>query len=147
MVKLKIMINFRIPKYIKKKSKILWISVLFLIIFFNITIYTNLFSNNSYLQPKNNPKMSWFWATLDLTNPSEVNNSRFTHAEFISVKGHVYNKIDKTNKSGISVAIEIDDIVDMSYTDITDGWGRFNINYMIDPLLDIYSNHKIKKHP
>ncbi|MFX1377847.1 MAG: hypothetical protein ACFFA4_02030 [Promethearchaeota archaeon] len=88
--------------------------------------------------------MSWFWATLDLTNPSEVNNSRFTHSEFISVKGHVYNKIDKTNKSGINVAIEIDDSVDLSYTDITDGWGRFNINYMIDPLLDIYSSHKIE---
>ncbi|MFX1323906.1 MAG: hypothetical protein ACFE8N_03045 [Promethearchaeota archaeon] len=88
--------------------------------------------------------MAWFWATLDLTNPGEVNNSLFTHYDSISVKGRLYNKIDGTNKPGINVAIEIDDIVDMSYTDITDINGQFDINYIIDGFLDVYSSHKIE---
>ncbi|MHA2121441.1 MAG: hypothetical protein ACW990_09590, partial [Promethearchaeota archaeon] len=68
----------------------------------------------------------------------------FTHYNFISVKGRVYNKIDHSNKSGVNVAIEINDIVDMGYTDTTDLNGRFDINYQIDGNLDIYSSHKIE---
>ncbi|MHA2282467.1 MAG: hypothetical protein ACXAC5_16610 [Promethearchaeota archaeon] len=88
--------------------------------------------------------MSWFWATLDLTNPGEVNNSLFTHFTSISVKGRLYNKISGENKSGINVAIEVNDAVDMSYTDITDVNGQFDINYIIDGFLDIYTSHKIE---
>ncbi|MHA2037937.1 MAG: hypothetical protein ACW98X_15985 [Promethearchaeota archaeon] len=88
--------------------------------------------------------MSWFWATLDLTNPGEVNNSLFTHYTSISVKGRLYNKISGENKSGINVAIEVDDVLDMGYTDQTDLNGQFDINYIIDGLLDIYSSHKIE---
>ena len=88
--------------------------------------------------------MSWFWATLELTNPSEVHTKRFYHSSSVSIKGHLYNKIDGSNKSGVNVAIEVDDILDMGYTDITDSWGQFDINYIIDPTLDIYSSHKIE---
>ncbi|MBY8989442.1 MAG: hypothetical protein KGD58_01705 [Candidatus Lokiarchaeota archaeon] len=88
--------------------------------------------------------MSWFWATLELTNPGEVNNTRFTHYAAISVRGHLYNKIDGTNKTGINVAIEVDDIIDMGFTDVTDGNGNFDINFVIDGNLDVYTSHKIE---
>jgi len=118
--------------------------MIFLIILINFTSFTNFNFKATYPNTKNNPKMSWFWATLELTNPSEVHNKRFYHNSPVSIKGHLYNKIDGSNKSLVNVAIEVNDIVDMGYTDITDSWGRFNINYIIDPLLDIYSSHKIE---
>ncbi|MFX0023082.1 MAG: hypothetical protein ACFE9S_12215 [Candidatus Hermodarchaeota archaeon] len=140
--------KLKIPRCLKKKQNTIGILILVLIIivnFINFTSTINLFFNETTDNINPNPKMSgWLWATLDLTNPLEVNNSRFTHYDMISVKGHLYNKIDKTNKSGINVAIEIDDVVDMGYTDVTDSWGRFDISYTIDPFLDVYSAHKIE---
>ncbi|MFW9818915.1 MAG: hypothetical protein ACFFE5_04845, partial [Candidatus Thorarchaeota archaeon] len=134
--------KLKIPKNLKKKSKIIGILIIIFTIIINfVSIASLLFNNNPNINNPN-PKISgWLWATLDLTNPLEVNNSWFTHYNVISVKGHLYNKIDKTNKSGINVAIEIDDVVDMGYTDVTDSWGRFDIIYIIDPLLDVYSTH------
>ena len=127
------------------KNKIL-VSILILIFFIlslNLTTI-NLFTENNTFSNEQRPKTSWFWATLDLTNPGEVNNSRFTHFTAISVKGRLYNKIDKSNKSGVNVAIEVDDVINMAYTDTTDGMGRFDINYVIDGDLVVTSRHKIK---
>ncbi|MFX1478444.1 MAG: hypothetical protein ACFFCI_09945 [Promethearchaeota archaeon] len=122
------------------------ITIIFIVfgIFMNFLLVSNIHIkiDNSFTQE--NPQMSWFWATLDLTNPGEVNNSMFTHYTSISVKGRLYNKIDGSNKSGVKVAIEIDDVVDGSFTDTTDFNGRFNINYIIDGFLDVYSSHKIE---
>ncbi|MFX1390246.1 MAG: hypothetical protein ACFE9Z_09310 [Promethearchaeota archaeon] len=137
--------KLKIPKSLKKESKIFGVFLIIFTIMINTVLITNLFLNNYTIINSPNPKMSgWLWATLDLTNPSEVNNSRFTHYDAISVKGHLYNKIDKTNKSGINVAIEVNDVVDTGYTDVTDSWGRFDINYIIDPYLNVYSSHKIE---
>lgn len=130
----------------QRQTKLLTVVVflLFLVISLNFFTIFNLTTNDKISYTKEKPKMSWFWATLDLTNPGEVNNSLYTHFEVISVKGRLYNKIDGSNKSGINVAIEVDDIVDMSYTDITDGNGRFDISYVVDGFLDIYTSHKIE---
>ncbi|MHA2101749.1 MAG: hypothetical protein ACW99A_24135, partial [Candidatus Kariarchaeaceae archaeon] len=123
-------------------------TLLLILIFFSSSIgYFTAFSVfTEYPSPysKEKPKMSWFWATLDLTNPGEVNNSMFTHYNFISVRGRIYNKIDQSNKSGVNVAIEVNDAVDIGYTDTTDINGRFDLNYQIDGNLDIYSAHKIE---
>ncbi|MFX1241748.1 MAG: hypothetical protein ACFFA7_10930, partial [Promethearchaeota archaeon] len=137
--------KLKIPKSLNKKSKKIGILIIIFTIILNFVSINNLFFNKNTDITNQNPKISgWLWATLDLTNPLEVNNSRFTHNELISVKGHLYNKIDKTNKTGVNVAIEIDDVVDMGYTDVTDSWGRFDINYIIDPLMNVYSSHKIE---
>ena len=130
--------------FFRKKLSALIVLLIFLCVSLNYFTTINLFTGNSTPYSKENPRMSWFWATLDLTNPSEVNNSMFTHYNFISVKGRIYNKIDQSNKSGVNVAIEVNDIVDMAYTDTTDLNGRFDINYQIDGNLDIYSSHKIE---
>jgi hypothetical protein len=130
--------------FLKKKLSALLLLIIFLSILFSYFTTFGLFTENSLPYNKEKPKMSWFWATLDLTNPGEVNNSMFTHYNFISVKGRIYNKIDHSNKSGVNVAIEVDDVVDMGYTDITDINGRFDINYQIDGNLDINSTHKVE---
>jgi len=134
----------KIPKYFNKKLKVFGILIIFLIILVNFASFTNFNFKASCPNSKNNPKMSWLWATLVLTNPSEVHNKRFYHYSSVSIEGRLYNKIDGSNKSGVNVAIEVNDVVDMGFMDITDSWGRFNINYIIDPLLDIYSSHKIE---
>jgi hypothetical protein len=89
--------------------------------------------------------MSWFWATLDLTNPLAINNSRFTHYSSITVKGRLYNKINESiDTSGVNIAIEVDDIVDMGFTNVTGPNGYFSIRYTIDPFLDVYLSHKLE---
>ena len=89
-------------------------------------------------------KSSGIWATLDLTNPIGINSSRFTHNTIISVQGRLFNRINDTGKQGYTVAIEVDDVVYPSINDITDFNGDFQIDYTIDPSLNIYSSHKIE---
>jgi len=137
--------KLKIPKSLKKKSKTIGILIIFLAIIVNFTLFTNIFLNNNTQKTNLNPKMSWFWATLDLTNPSEVNNSRFTHYTSISVKGRLYNVFNESiDTSGVNVAIEVDDIIDWGYTNTTGINGYFTIRYTINPDLDVYSNHKLE---
>ncbi len=129
---------------INRKLSALTIIIFFFVIISNVFISNYSYNENFHPDNKEKPKMSWFWATLDLTNPGEVNNSLFTHFTLIHVKGRLYDKISGLNKSGINVAIEVDDVVDMRYTDITDVNGLFDISYIIDEFLDIYTSHKIE---
>ncbi|MFX0030959.1 MAG: hypothetical protein ACFE8B_17225 [Candidatus Hermodarchaeota archaeon] len=137
-------IKRKINQRSKKKLITLTLILLFFIVSLNLFTITNFLTNHNTAYNEKSPRLSWFWATLELTNPGEVNNSRFTHYSAISVKGRLYNKIDGSNKSGINVAIEVDDSVDMGFTDITDSNGRFDINYIIDGNLDVYTSHKIE---
>jgi hypothetical protein len=137
--------KLKIPKYLKKKSKKFGILIIFLVIIVNFTSLANLFLKNNAPKTNVNPKMSWFWATLDLTNPIEVNNSMFTHYASITIKGRLYNKINESiDTSGVNVAIEINDIIDYEYTNITGINGYFTIRYTINPYLDVYSSHKLE---
>ena len=90
------------------------------------------------------PKTSGIWATLDLTNPLGINNSRFSHNTLISIQGRLFNRITDEGKSGYNVAIEVDDVIDSNYNDITDFNGDFQIDYTIDPGLNIYLSHTIE---
>ena len=107
-------------------------------------INLNIFSYFSSSVQDDKVKSSGFQATLDLTNPIGINNSRFTHNSIINVQGRLFNRLNDTGKEGYTVAIEIDDIVYTSITGITDSNGDFQINYTIDPTLDIYFSHKIE---
>ena len=91
-------------------------------------------------------KSSGIWATLDLNNTLGINNSRFTHDTLISVQGRLFNRIPPggEGKPGYTVAIEVDDIVYSSFNDVTDLNGYFQIDYIVDPSLNIYSTHKIE---
>ncbi|MFW9896702.1 MAG: hypothetical protein ACFFD7_12925, partial [Candidatus Thorarchaeota archaeon] len=115
----------------KRKVSIFISIIFFTLIISNLLVLNQTFNARNSLNIDVKPKTSWFWATLDLTNPGEVNNSLFTHYTSISVKGRLYNKISGDNKSGYNVAIEVNDVVDMGYTDQTDPNGQFDINYMI----------------
>ena len=91
-------------------------------------------------------KSSGIWATLDLINPIGINNSRFTHDTLVSIQGRLFNRIPPggEGKPNHTVAIEVDDIVYSSFNDVTDLNGYFQIDYIIDPSLNIYSSHKIE---
>ena len=91
-------------------------------------------------------KSSGIWATLDLINPAGINNSRFTHDTLISIQGRLFNRIPPggEGKPGYTVAIEVNDIVNSAFNDVTDLNGYFQIDYTIDPSLNIYSTHKIE---
>ena len=146
MNKLNSKMKWKYRKVYKRKNLFL-ISFFIFLILINISFITNLFHNNDEKHPLNdkNLRLSWRWATLDLTNPLEINNSRFTHNSDISIKGRVYNIANESiDTSGLNVAIEVDYILDMNYTDVTDFNGNFNISYTIDPLLDIYLSHRIE---
>ncbi len=120
-------------------------SIIFFILFVNIILIFNAnFTQNSYNSFNDeNPKNSGIWATLDLINPSEINNTRFSHYSTIPIKGRLYNKIWNESKPLYTVALEVNDVLDTNYDDLTDINGRFQINYTIDSSLDIYSSHKI----
>ena len=104
MLRLKIIRKIFHQRFKKKTLASLLILTSFIL---SVNLFTtfNFFTvhNNSYNDK--NPKMSWFWATLDLTNPGEINNSLFTHSASISVKGRLYNKINGSiDTSGVNVA-------------------------------------------
>lgn len=129
------------------RKNLFLITFLILLVLINISFFTYFHYNDekSHLLNNKNPKLSWEWATLDLTNPSEVNNSWFTHNTIISIKGRVYNKANESiDTSGLNVAIEVDYTLDGTYTDVTDSNGNFDISYIVDPLLDIYLPHRIE---
>ena len=126
----------------KKKKRILFLISIFIIFPSLINLNMSGFYSNSAQDDR--VKSSGIWATLDLTNPIDINNSRFTHNRPIYVQGRLFNRIFDTGKVGYMIAIEIDDIVYSSITGITDSNGDFQINYTIDPSLDIYSSHKIE---
>ncbi|MFX1385889.1 MAG: hypothetical protein ACFE9M_01620, partial [Promethearchaeota archaeon] len=137
-------------KFVMNRKKIIFLLFTLILFIANIISFTSLLSKEKELSLHNNEnlRVSYFkWATLELTNPFEVNESRFPHDSMISIKGRIYSKSDETNKSGIEVIIQVDSIDYPSYNDFTDLNGRFTINYVIDPNLDVYSPHEIKAIP
>jgi hypothetical protein len=76
--------KLKIPKSLNKKSKKIGILIIIFTFILNFVSINNLFFDNNTDITNPNPKISgWLWATLDLTNPLEVNNSRFAHNELI----------------------------------------------------------------
>jgi len=84
------------------------------------------------------------FGTLSLTNPSEINGSVFTLNSTISIKGRFYNKIPPTSGyPDFEIELVVNNVPNSIYSDITDSNGDFQIDYIIDPNLDIYSLHNI----
>ena len=128
----------------KNKKRETFLVILSIFIIFPALINANMFGYNLNSVQDEKVRSSGIWATLDLTNPIGINNSLFTHNSIISVQGRLFNRIFDTGKENYTIAIEIDDIVNSSITGITDANGEFQIDYTIDPSLDIYSSHKIE---
>ena len=123
--------------------------LVFILIFINIiplSLYFNYHNNSTFIK-KDNLKLNWIWATLELTNPSEVDGKRFPHNSAITIKGRIYSKADGTNKSGINVIIQVDGMDYPSFLDTTNINGQFAIDYTIDPALNVYNPHQIKAIP
>jgi hypothetical protein len=136
------------PRILRKKRLFIFIILLVFTISINLfSLYPlNYFKNdirsNNY---KNKDlKLSGFiWARLDLTNPEEINETRFSHYQIIPIKGRLYNEYTGENKSGNLVVIVVNDIQYPIYNDTTDE-GLFQINYTVNPSLNVNINHTIE---
>jgi hypothetical protein len=132
-------ISYRINK---RKFNFFTLSIIFFVLFTTLLLILPCTQTDYNSFNDENPKNSALWATLDLTNPAEINNTRFTHNSPITIKGRLYKATPPiSGKSGYTVAMEIDDVLDTRYTNITDTNGYFQISYIIDPSLDVYSSH------
>ncbi|MFX1493962.1 MAG: hypothetical protein ACFFBZ_06745 [Promethearchaeota archaeon] len=92
-------------------------------------------------------RKSGIWATLDLIDIYNVNNSRHPHNSLIQIYGRLYNRIWDDGKQGYTVALKIDGILYPGINDITDSNGYFQINYNVDIdhfSYDVYSSHTIE---
>ncbi|NVM17815.1 MAG: hypothetical protein HWN80_08865 [Candidatus Lokiarchaeota archaeon] len=138
----------RIINLLKPNKKVSYTVLVLICIFIIFPSLPNLqMPNYQILHNKDqNIKSSGIWATLDLINPVGINNSRFTHNSIISVQGRLFNRIPPggEGKPDYAVAIEVDDVVFSNFNDVTDSNGYFQIDFIIDPSLDIYSSHKIE---
>lgn len=147
MIRLVIIKKFNIYNHKKKSHHLPKLTLIFLILALNSIIFINvtlIYNHHNSINNKNLKSAAPLWATVSLTNPSEINESRFTLGTTISVKGRLYNEIPPVEgKAGYTVDIEINDVVDSNYNDITDSNGYFQIDYTINLFLDVYSRHKI----
>jgi hypothetical protein len=128
----------------------------FILFFVLILICINFFPFNHFFHSNNSSNFNnkadlklgaWTWATLELTNPTEIDGKRFPHNSIITIEGRIYSKSDGTNKSGINVIIQVDGTDYSSFLNTTDTNGQFAIDYTIDPSLNIYNTHQIKAIP
>ena len=87
------------------------------------------------------PNSSGIWATLDLTNPIGINNTRHQTNSVINVQGRLYNLFNGLGKPNYTVIIYIDGTPYHSFNDITDENGDFDIAFTVDPFLDVYTPH------
>ncbi len=142
------MMIMRIVNFLKPNKKIRYKNLILICIFILFPTMVNLQTSDYQTTHFHDQeiKTSGIWATLDLINPVGINNSRFTHDTLISIQGRLFNRIPPggEGKPGYTVAIEVDDIVYSSFYDVTDLNGYFQIDYIIDPSLNIYSSHKIE---
>ncbi len=134
-------------KYSNKHWKnYLLVSLLFLFFGLSFLIFPENIKSiqiDKNLELDHEPRSSGIWATLDLTNPLEVNNTLFPHYTNITIKGRLYNRLDGTNKSGYLIGISINGAPKNKFNDTTDAYGKFEINYTVEPSLSAYSSHKI----
>ncbi len=138
----------RIVNFLKKNKRRSYNILLLICVFISFPGVINLQTINSHTAQLKDQylKSSGIWATLDLINPVGINNSRFTHNTIINVQGRLFNRIPPggEGKPNYTVAIEVNDVVYSSFNDVTDLNGYFQIDYTIDPSLNIYSSHKIE---
>ncbi|MFX1499635.1 MAG: hypothetical protein ACFFDH_01570 [Promethearchaeota archaeon] len=129
------------------KNFYIFASILIVSIFIinSIYLFNRDFISNDYLSSDNNnlENNAPIWATLNLTNPSEINGKVFTLGSTIPIQGRLYNKILDVGKPDYEIEIVVNNINDSAFTDRTDGNGDFQIDYVIDPNLDLYSIHNI----
>jgi len=128
----------------KNRYKILMLVCIFILLPAMVSHQTSDYQTTHFQDQEINS--SGIWATLDLINPIGINYSTFTHDTLISVQGRLFNRIPPggEGKPGYTVAIEVNDVVYSNFNDVTDLNGYFQIDYIVDPSLNIYSSHKIE---
>ncbi len=135
-------------KNLKNMKLLLIIIITFFIIWLNVSFYSNktLINENKIekgLSPRPSIVYSYF---LNLTNPTEVNNSHFKHYESITVKGIVYNPFLGGGQPNVNVTLIFDGIdfgESIGAKDVTDSTGNFTITTKIPMWVNIYQSHII----
>lgn len=131
-----------------KKSLIILFAFLLIsflnISFSSINISQNEFEfSNDYNLPKSG---AVYYYILNLTNPSEVNNSNYKHNEPITVKGIVYKKNDPNPQVNVNVSLIFDgnDFGEsIGAKNVTDATGNFTITTIIPIWVNVYQSHLI----
>ena len=113
-------------------------------------MFSNLVLSRADIKPisvKNssgNLNSSGFWATLDLYDPSGINNTRHQTNSILNIQGRLYNIFNDSGKSGYNVIIYVDGVPYSNFNDITDGNGNFSIAYIIGDSLDVFTSHTLE---
>ncbi len=140
--------NFIIKNKFTRKNFLIFTSILLTFTFIMNSMYIfnrNYISNDYNSSDNDNLDISApIWATLSLTNPSEIDGKAFTLNSTISIKGRLYNKITTIGKPDYEIELVINSNKPYpTYSDLTDSNGDFQIDYLIDPNLYLYSIHNI----
>ncbi len=99
--------------------------------------------NNDYNLPKSG---AVYYYILNLTNPSEVNNSKYKHNESITVKGIVYKKNDPNPQVNVNVSLILDGVdfgESVGAKTATDSTGNFSITTRIPMWVNVYQPHLV----
>jgi hypothetical protein len=97
------------------------------------SFYVNtIFNINQNDQSRNvNPKISWIWASLNLTNEYEIDGKTFNGGDIIPIKGKVFNKVSLEPKPNINVSIFANGKLYLDFSNRTNINGDFKISFVI----------------
>jgi len=132
---------------LKNRKLGLILILLFFALWFNFSILSrDSFKDKFKCINDQNPKIAGIYYFLNLTNPTEVNNSYFKHDESITVRGIVYNPYLGGGQPNVNVTL-IFDGVDLGESvgakNNTDLSGNFEITTKIPMWVNVYQSHII----
>ncbi|MCK5159435.1 MAG: hypothetical protein KAR08_09780, partial [Candidatus Heimdallarchaeota archaeon] len=134
------LITRRFLKYHFKKiiiSLVFFNLILSFLCLSSISNYIFFSQNLIHIDHKDDLKSSAVWASINITN-YQLNNTRHYRNSTISIEGNLkYN--NGTAVQYTEVAIFVDDILDPQFTNTTDDFGIFQINFRIPYSFDVYS--------
>ena len=111
---------------------------MFLLIFLVTTLYSSNFpfihlykSNNFPIEDKNIKNSAPLWGWINFTNTQSHINLTYLHGESAIIEGRLFHFYTNLSYQGYRVSLVDDGILQSSYFDFTNQYGRFQINYTI----------------
>ena len=136
-------------RFLKKKIFTLILLFLILVMSYHIIQNNNEVPNEFYHKNEISdykveyPETTSIWGLVNLTDDSEINETRHYHNETIPIDGELLDG-DLLGIPGYTMVIIIDGQAYSEFNDTTDANGVFKINLIIPYSLNIYSSHKIE---
>ena len=137
--------------YLQNKIKKFILGV-FLFVFLVSTIYSSNFlyitsnfttSNNEFnVEDRNLKTSALLWGWINFTN-TEAHVTPYFHGEPAIIEGRLFHYYTNLSYQGYTVSLVDDGTLQPSYNDVTDQYGRFQINYTIPFSGNVYSGHNI----